>query len=141
MTTTPKREGRHLLPDVFEWPDLPGLLTWPSQGGQRGIRVEEYLEDGRFVVRAELPGLDPEKDVSVDIDQDTLSIHAERQERSRENGRSEFHYGSFTRTLTLPPGADESKVKARYEAGILEITVPVETKTPQSRSVPIEHTT
>ncbi len=141
MATPPKREGRHLLPDLFDWPDLPGLLTWPPPlGGQRGIRVEEYVEDGRFIVRAELPGLDPDKDVSVDIAHGALSIHAERHQHG-ENRRSEFHYGSFTRTLTLPQGADESKVTARYDAGILEITVPVETRTPESRSVPIEHAT
>jgi HSP20 family protein len=64
------------------------------------LRVEEFLEDDKLVVRAELPGIDPDRDVDIDIRDHSLRIRAERrqEQRKEERGgfRSEFHYGTFT---------------------------------------------
>ena len=54
-----------------------------------------------------------------------LTIRAERREEKKEGGRSEFRYGSFTRSVTLPPGADENDVTATYTNGILEVRVAI----------------
>ena len=138
MASSP-RESRRTLPNLFDWSDnLPDLFTWPVLG-QRGIRIEEFIKDGQFVVRAEIPGLDPEKDISVNVDHGRLTIQADRKEERRESGRSEFHYGSFLRQVALPRGTDESQVRARYDSGILEVTLPVVEKDKEPRSVPIEH--
>jgi HSP20 family molecular chaperone IbpA len=57
-----------------------------------------------------------------------LTIKAERTEKKETNGHSEFSYGSFLRSVTLPAGADEDAIKASYDKGILTVSVPV-TKT------------
>lgn len=137
MTTEPRREVRRGLPDLFDWAEgLPGMLGWP-QISPRGIRVEEGKQDGHYLVRAELPGVDPDRDVSVQVDHGVLAIEAERREERRDVGRSEFRYGSFTRRIPLPQGADESSITARYIGGILEVSVPMSEQVHQARSVPI----
>lgn len=69
-----------------------------------GIRVEQLVEGTTLVVRAELPGIDPEKDVEITLGDGFLEIKAERQEKkeNKDKGsyRSEFRYGSFVRRLT-----------------------------------------
>ncbi len=139
------RRERRSLPDLLDWAEnLPESLTWtnwPAPAGMRGIRVEEFLdEDGSFVARAELPGMDPDKDIDLEIDNGMLVIRAERREEKRERGRTEFRYGKFTRRLALPEGADESEVSARYTDGILEVRMPVSEKRPEARAIPVQRT-
>jgi HSP20 family protein len=107
------------------------------------IRVDEYEEDGVLLVKAELPGIDPDKDVDVTVTDGMLRIEAERRQEEHKEGtgyvRREMSYGSFTRTLPLPEGVSESDIKASYEDGILEIRVPAPepvtgTKIPISKS-------
>jgi HSP20 family molecular chaperone IbpA len=114
----------------------PGLLGWlerefPSFPVLRGfdteriMRCEEYSEPGRLVVRAELPGVDPEKDVEVTVENGVLRIQAHRREEHKERRRSEFFYGEMVRTMVLPTGSDESAISATYKDGILEVAVPI----------------
>ncbi|PPK65154.1 Hsp20/alpha crystallin family protein [Actinokineospora auranticolor] len=111
-----------LIPDVFRlFEALPTI-------DRHIVRVEDYFDDGTYVVRAELPGLDPEEDIAVTVQGDTLTITAQRVERRREHGRSEFHYGSFARSVALPRGASVDRVEATYDKGILTLTVPVKTE-------------
>ena len=99
-----------------------------------GIKVEEVRDGDSLVVRAELPGIDPEKDVDVSIRDGALHIRAFREERSeqkeKDSYRSEFRYGSFSRTLPLPEGATADDVTASYKDGVLEVTVPVPSQPP-----------
>jgi HSP20 family protein len=92
------------------------------------IRVDEYRENGSLVVRAELPGIDPDTDVEINVSDGMLRIEAERraEEKTDENGyvREELSLGSFTRTLPLPEGVTESDITASYKDGILEIRIP-----------------
>ena len=108
------------------------VAGFPSWGGLRPmfsdahlIRLEEETKDGHYLVRAEIPGIDPAKDVDITVCDRELTIKAERTERSEANGRSEFHYGSFVRTVTLPAAADADDVKATYDKGILTVDVAV----------------
>lgn len=93
------------------------------------IRVEEIHEDGALLVRAELPGVDPDKDIEVTATDGVLQIRAHREHREHveEDGRNrtEFRYGSFLRQLALPTGAVEDDVTATYHDGILEVRVPM----------------
>jgi HSP20 family molecular chaperone IbpA len=86
------------------------------------IRVEQYVEDGHYVVRAELPGVDPEHEVELTVAEGVLKIQAERNEEKHDKAHSEFHYGRFLRTIALPIGTKEETAVARYGDGVLEIT-------------------
>ncbi|MEW1805499.1 Hsp20/alpha crystallin family protein [Arthrobacter sp. SLBN-53] len=93
------------------------------------IRVEEFVDGKTLVVRAEMPGVDPDKDVEVTMDDGFLRIRAERQEKEehRDKGsyRSEFRYGSFSRNIPLPDGVKEEDIKASYTNGVLEVRAPL----------------
>jgi HSP20 family protein len=121
--SAPERRERGLLPDLLDWLESPFTVPRPSAG--QTIRVEDYVTDDAYVVRAEIPGIDPDKDVEITITGNVLRIHAERHVDQKDAHRSEFRYGSFTRSLTLPEGVDPADVKADYGKGILEITVPL----------------
>ncbi|MEU6641835.1 Hsp20/alpha crystallin family protein [Saccharomonospora sp. NPDC046836] len=107
-----------LLPDVFQW------LESEFPFGPR-MRLEDYVADDKYVLRAELPGMDPDRDIAITVENDELTIRARRGEEKKESGRSEFHYGAYSRTVRLPVNADPSKIEARYDNGILELTVPL----------------
>jgi HSP20 family protein len=106
---------------------------------QRGhmFRVEDYVKDDRYVVRAELPGMDPEKDVEITVEDGMLTIRAERREEHKEAHRSEFRYGSFSRSVALPDRADTEHITATYDKGILEVSVPVPEAKPKGRRIAI----
>jgi HSP20 family molecular chaperone IbpA len=108
-----------LWSDVAEWFDMD-LAT---RGGL--IRMEDHVSDTEYTVRAELPGLDPEKDVQITVTHGVLTIHAERKEEKQARHRTEFRYGMMQRSVRLPANADEDKVTASYGKGILEVTVPL----------------
>ncbi len=126
-----------VVPDLLDWLDSPWTALLPFAGGQT-FRVEDYVEDNRYVIRAELPGLDPDKDIEVTVDDGIVTIHAERREEDKKPHRSEFRYGSLTRSVRLPGKADAKDVTARYENGILEVIVPIPEARPEGRRVAIE---
>jgi HSP20 family protein len=114
---------RSWMPDWSDlWAGFPLMSTLRS--GQM-IRLEDDMQDGHYVLRAELPGIDPAKDVDITVRDGQLTIKAERSEKKESKGRSEFSYGSFTRSVTLPAGADEDDIKATYDKGILTVDVAV----------------
>jgi HSP20 family protein len=112
------------FPDLLDWIDSPWPAVLPFGSGQT-FRVEDYTENGNYMIRAELPGLDPAKDIDVTVESGMLTIRAERREESKQDRHSEFKYGSLTRSVTLPEGANPDKVTARYDKGILTVTIPV----------------
>jgi len=97
--------------------------------GSSAIRVEEMMDGNTLVVRAELPGIDPEKDVDVTVADGVLSIKAERQEKKeqkdKDSYRSEFRYGSFMRRIPLPSGVQQGDITASYKDGLLEVRAPL----------------
>ncbi len=99
---------------------------WP---GEDLIRVDEFRDGSTEVIRAELPGIDPAKDVELTVADGVLRIRAERriEEKSEDKGytRHEMRYGSLTRTLPLPEGVRENDISASYKDGILEVRVPL----------------
>lgn len=149
---TKKTEGT-TKPDVRrrEWFEFPDLSRWEmpdlfrvfdrTSSLEGRIRVEEELKDNAMVIRAELPGIDPDKDVEISVTEGMLRITAERRSETKEENegrvRSEFHYGSYVRTLPLPKGASENDVKATYKDGILEVTVPVKREAVEPQRVAV----
>lgn len=117
------QQRRRNLPTFFDW--IEDFQFSPRFGlGEHAIRVEEYQEDGTYTVRAELPGVDPERDVDISVEHGLLTLRAQRTEESKEGKRSEFAYGSFTRRIQLPEGVDEDDITASYASGVLTITAP-----------------
>ncbi|MBK9180999.1 MAG: Hsp20/alpha crystallin family protein [Acidimicrobiales bacterium] len=128
--------GRRML----EWPER--LFDFPEWFEEEAIKVEESVEGGKLVVKAELPGVDPDKDIELTVSDDVLTIRAERrrEEEVEEKGRfrSEFRYGSFTRVVPLPAGATATDVEASYADGILTVKVPVDRGRAEAVKVPIQ---
>ncbi|WP_139003375.1 Hsp20/alpha crystallin family protein [Arthrobacter crystallopoietes] len=93
------------------------------------IRVEEEIKDDVLTVRAELPGIDPDKDVEISVSDGQLAISAQRREKTeqkdKDNYRSEFRYGSFFRSVPLPKGVKAEEITATYKDGVLEVRAPV----------------
>jgi HSP20 family molecular chaperone IbpA len=138
MNAVTRRSPVSPLTELFDWFESgwPVVAEWRRDGGH-APRIEDRLEDDRYVVRAELPGVDPDKDVEITVSDGVLTISAERQEEITDKGRSEFHYGSLMRRVALPAGAVEDKVVARYKDGILDVTVPIEAVRAEPRTIPV----
>lgn len=114
-----------------------------STGITDTIPVEEFVDGDTLLVRAELPGIDPEQDVEIIVSDNMLHLQAERHQDVQAMGanglaRQEFHYGSFSRSIPLPAGAKEDDIEAHYNDGILEVRMPVDMKKWSSRTVPVE---
>jgi HSP20 family protein len=98
---------------------LEGVTEWAPA-------VDATTKNGDLVIRAELPGVSPE-DVDISLQNNVMTISGERKaEQEEERGGyfiRERRYGSFSRSFSLPQGTDESKVSARFDQGVLEVTV------------------
>jgi HSP20 family protein len=91
-------------------------------------QVEVAQRGDRFVVRADLPGVDKD-DVHVEVDDDVLTISGERRDEQEEDRdgifRSERSYGSFYRAIPLPEGVNADECDAKFNDGVLEISLPL----------------
>ncbi|MEN3609322.1 Hsp20/alpha crystallin family protein [Plantactinospora sp. ZYX-F-223] len=101
---------------------------WPTARSTGFTPPAEIVRDGAdAVVRVELPGVDVEQDVTVEVDSGRLVVRGERRdERAEErDGRSlrEVRYGSFRRAFRLPAHLTADAVTASYEAGVLQVRV------------------
>ncbi|MGW6442672.1 Hsp20/alpha crystallin family protein [Lentzea sp. NPDC055074] len=132
MTSVVRRPSGGLHPDLWDVFEA----SWPFST-RHPMHIEDFVEDGAYVVRAELPGLDVAKDVDVSAANGVLTIKAKREETTKQHQRTEFHYGSFTRAVTLPTGAEAENISAKYEKGILEVRVPLPAA-PEERKIEIE---
>ena len=129
-----RREPRGETADIFgrfdrmfeEWARMMPFSRWRE--AEELIRVEEFRDDGTLVIRADLPGIDPDSDVELTVSHGILHIEAERREEEKreEKGyvRRELRYGSLSRSLPLPAGVTEADITATYKDGVLEIRIP-----------------
>jgi HSP20 family protein len=129
---------------LWDWFDLPEFGLWPGLGRwfeglaplfreEDRLRIEQELTDDTMAIRAEMPGIDPDKDVEITVADGVLHIHAERKlehkEQTEGRTRSEFRYGSFSRSVRVPKEMDVDDVKATYKDGILEVRFPCKVPT------------
>jgi predicted unusual protein kinase regulating ubiquinone biosynthesis (AarF/ABC1/UbiB family)/HSP20 family molecular chaperone IbpA len=128
---------RAMFPDLADWLESPWTGPPPFLAGQV-FRVEESIQDDRYVIRAERPGLDPENDIEVTVDGRMLTIRAERRQQDTGPSRSEFRYGSLARAVRLPARVDAADVTARYDKGVLEVSVPVGVVKPEGTRIPVQ---
>jgi HSP20 family protein len=89
--------------------------------------VDVYEDEHQVTLKIEVPGID-EKDIDVQVENNTLTVHGERkiekEEKEENYRRVERQYGSFTRTFTLPTTVDTESVSATYDKGVLKIALP-----------------
>lgn len=132
------------LTDPFElesFEDMFRGLTrpWPMRVADNAPRIKLDLReaDGRYVVRADVPGVRKEDiDVRIDGNQVTISAEVKKDEEEKKDGRvirSERQYGFANRTFTLACDVDESKAAAHYKDGVLELTLPKKNTTSAKR--------
>jgi len=116
-------EINRLFNTLFEAP-----TTAQGAVARRWVPAMDLVEDEHdFILRADLPGLG-EDDVKIELQDNVLTISGER--RSEQEERKEGYYrverafGAFSRSLTLPEGVDPQGVKAKFERGVLEVSIP-----------------
>lgn len=89
--------------------------------------VDLYEDDSKYVVKAELPGVDKDK-IQINLTGRVLSLSGERSDekelKEEKVYRRECSYGRFERTFTLPAEVDPDSIKAEYKDGVLKIEVP-----------------
>lgn len=101
--------------------------TWGAQGRTSGfVPAVEVVRSGEdVVVRLELPGVDVERDVSIEVDRGRLVISGDR--RAVDEGEGvlvrELRYGAFRREFALPQGITPEQVEASYDSGLLDVRV------------------
>src|SRR6202034_3314325 len=86
--------------------------------------VDVYEDEHNITLKIEVPGID-EKDIDVQVEKDTLTVHGERkfekEEKEENYRRVERQYGSFTRTFTLPTTVYHENIQADYDKGVLKV--------------------
>ena len=114
--------GRFLSPSIFDFDGDSGI---ESSVMIPDVNVTENDKDFRIEIAA--PGLE-RKDFKVEVDHDILTVSAEKEDEKREERknykRREFSYSSFSRSLALPENSKPDKIDAKYENGILRLTLP-----------------
>lgn len=103
--------------------------------GEPQMRLDLTEDDRNFFVKAEIPGVKKE-DIKVSVDGNQVSLTAEVKKQSEEKEgsrviRSERYYGSVARSFTLNETVDQSAAQAKYEDGVLQLTLP---KKPNGKS-------
>lgn len=117
---------------------------WIKDGVFEGFTpAAEIVRDGDdAVVRLELPGVDVDNDVTVEVDRGHLIVRGERRDEhaSEENGRTlrEVRYGSFRRSFKLPAHAAADAISASYDAGVLTVRVAGVHKGAEAQRIAIE---
>ncbi|MBI2027854.1 MAG: Hsp20/alpha crystallin family protein [Deltaproteobacteria bacterium] len=119
------------VPSLFESFDrLFDGFVWPTQNRTEGFwspAIDVKETDKEFVVEADLPGLE-EKDVRVELNENSLTVSGERKQEKEEKTehyyRSERSFGKFTRSMALNTEIKENEVKATFKNGTLRIVLP-----------------
>jgi len=136
-----QRETSELLRRTFGSAASP----WSAEemgGGSWSPAIDVFTRDGDLVIRVELPGVDPDKDVDISVQRDVLTIRGERRHDERFTGedgvyRVESRYGAFSRSVALPEGVNVDDIRASHKNGILEVVVPKVTELTAPKKVEI----
>jgi HSP20 family molecular chaperone IbpA len=134
--------ARVMNSDISDWAGSPlstvhhlAARSWP-------IPAEQYSDGSSYLVRFEVPGIDPAADLAVCVEAGTLVVQAQRTDYAPHSHQSEFRYGQFARHITLPPGTDGRDVSATCRNGILTVRIGIKPEHRQPArvvDVEIEH--
>lgn len=123
---------RGSLFDDFFKDFAPGFYVRPLHGDglptPSQIKIDVKEDDAAYTVQAEVPGV-PKEDINVSIDGNVVSLRAEvRQHDEKKEGekvlRSERYFGAVARSFQLPVDVDATQAKAKYDNGVLTLTLP-----------------
>ncbi len=128
--------------------EFDDLLTrfggWSFREGSTAARpaIESRVEEGKFIVRADLPGTDP-KNVEIKVIGNVLTISGSREDKRESKKadyfRREIRYGAFERSIPLPEGIKAEDLKATYRHGVLEVSAPMPKEAaPQEVTIQVE---
>ncbi|WP_395803289.1 Hsp20/alpha crystallin family protein [Daejeonella sp.] len=135
------------IPSVFDdllkpWNDwFEGRELWSRGASLPPVNIME--QENQFLVTLAAPGMKRE-DFKIDLSGNMLNISNETEEEKEETEktftRKEYNYRGFSRSFSLPEGIDTEKIEAKYEDGILKITLPrtEESKMKVGKSIPIQ---
>ena len=124
--------SRGSLFDDFFKDFAPGFYVRPLHGdglpAPSQIKIDVKEDDAAYTVQAEVPGV-PKEDINVSVEGNVVSLRAEvRQHDEKKDGekvlRSERYFGSVARSFQLPAEVDATQAKARYDNGVLTLTLP-----------------
>lgn len=101
----------------------------------------EVVEEGNnYILKFDMPGVSKNQ-VKVEVIDNQLTVSAERKEEKKQENKkkflSEVYYGSYTRSFTLPGAVNEKKVDAKFENGVLTVTIP-KTEALQTKQIPVQ---
>lgn len=125
----------HLIPrgslfDDFFKDVTPGFFIKPLHGDPlpQSIKVDVKENGDGYTLQAELPGVDKD-DIHVTIEGNVVTLRAEVKQQDTQTSdekvlRSERYFGSVARSFQLPADIDDSRAKAKYDAGVLTLTLP-----------------
>jgi HSP20 family protein len=140
MTTIARRSSSPIA-EILDWFDQGAPFGFRGLGLTPYVRIEDFMEGSTYVLRAEMPGVDPDKDIELSIDDNVLTIRGERHEEHKDKNRHEFHYGSFARSIPLPRDVKPEQVTATYHDGVLEVRVPSAIEEHKPIAVPVQRET
>jgi HSP20 family protein len=119
------------------WPMWP---TWRGREEEFTPPFNFYEKDGEYHLTAELPGINKD-DISIDIDNDTLTIRGKKSFQREDEGAdfyfSESRYGSFSRSIRLPGKVDEDRMEATFKDGVLKVKM-IQKESPERRRIEIK---
>ena len=128
----PFRELAALQNEMGRWMSQLGSGTMPTGGGNGQSStwlpaVDAWETDNELVLAFDMPGI-PEDKISVELDDNILTVSGERERTDEASGdrfyRYERRFGTFSRSVTLPQGVNEEAIKADYRSGVLEVRGP-----------------
>jgi HSP20 family protein len=123
----PFRELSALQNEMSRWMGLTGATPANGQSSNWLPAVDVWETESELVLSVDLPGI-PEEEIAVELNENVLTVSGERSRSSEQSTeryyRYERRFGSFSRSVTLPPGVQEDAISAKYENGVLEIRVP-----------------
>lgn len=119
---------------------LPFVRAMDRLGEDRGFDLSCELQEDKdkFIAKFEVPGI-PKDKIKIELNDNILTVSGEREAEKKDNKRhyTEFSYGSFTRSFSLPSQVESGKVSAVYENGILTVSVPKSEET-KPKQIPIQ---
>ncbi len=115
-------------PDLTDWAGSPLSTVHHLAAHTNPIPVEQYPDGKHYVVKLEVPGIDPGQDLTVSVAAGTLNVRAERHDIASAGTQSEFRYGTFARHIVLPPGSDPQDVSASYHNGIVTVRIGIKSE-------------